>query len=83
MEPPSRIAASVRDTAFPLLKAGWRLWPLAHVVTYGLIPVQHRLLFVDAVELVWVVILSLHCASERRSGEAVSEGSGGEAKITA
>ena len=31
----------------------------AHIITYGVIPVQHRLLWVDMVEVLWVVILSL------------------------
>lgn len=43
---------TVRNTWWDLLKAGWRLWPFVHIVTYGLLPVQHRLLFVDSVELV-------------------------------
>ena len=52
LESPATIAATVRNTWWDLLKAGWRLWPFVHIVTYGLLPVQHRLLFVDAVELV-------------------------------
>ncbi|KAK3251297.1 hypothetical protein CYMTET_39356 [Cymbomonas tetramitiformis] len=42
-----------------MIMTGWKLWPFAHCVTYGLIPQQHRLLFVDTVEIVWVVLLSL------------------------
>lgn len=40
------------------LQAGWKLWPFAHLVTYGVIPVEQRLLWVDCVELIWVTILS-------------------------
>lgn len=70
-EAPRAVAADARAAAWPLLKAGWRIWPLAHVVTYGLIPTQHRLLFVDGVELAWVAILSLTCAAgaEARSAQ--------------
>ncbi|KAF7805908.1 protein Mpv17 [Senna tora] len=39
-------------------QAGWKLWPFAHLVTYGVIPVEQRLLWVDCVELIWVTILS-------------------------
>ncbi len=35
------------------------------VITYGVIPVQHRLLWVDAVELVWVTILSMYGQQQR------------------
>ncbi|TXG67087.1 hypothetical protein EZV62_008362 [Acer yangbiense] len=40
------------------VQAGWKLWPFAHLVTYGLIPLEQRLLWVDSVELIWVTILS-------------------------
>ena len=35
------------------------------VITYGVVPVQHRLLWVDAVELVWVTILSMYGQQQR------------------
>jgi protein Mpv17 len=34
-----------------------------HVITYGLIPVENRLLWVDAVEIVWVTILASTASS--------------------
>ncbi|KAI4322904.1 hypothetical protein L6164_022554 [Bauhinia variegata] len=43
-----------------LLLAGWKLWPFAHLITYGVIPVEQRLLWVDCVELIWVTILSTY-----------------------
>ena len=47
----------------PLMLAGLRLWPFVHVVTYGLIPVENRVLWVDAVEIVWVTILASTASS--------------------
>ncbi|KAA8539373.1 hypothetical protein F0562_026065 [Nyssa sinensis] len=44
--------------------AGWKLWPFAHLITYGVIPVEQRLLWVDCVELVWVTILSTRFCEE-------------------
>lgn len=44
---------------FVLLQAGWKLWPFAHLITYGLVPVEQRLLWVDCVEILWVTILSV------------------------
>lgn len=64
-ESPAVIIQTVRSSWWDLLKAGWRLWPFAHVITYGVIPVQHRLLWVDAVELVWVTILSVYGQQRR------------------
>ncbi|KAL9322490.1 hypothetical protein ACSQ67_010543 [Phaseolus vulgaris] len=54
----TNIYGELKSTFFPLLTAGWKLWPFAHLITYGLIPVEQRLLWVDCVELVWVTILS-------------------------
>lgn len=58
-ESPARIFKDLRDTFFPLLTAGWKLWPFAHLITYGLVPVEQRLLWVDCVEILWVTILSV------------------------
>ncbi|KAM1448825.1 hypothetical protein ACFXTO_007746 [Malus domestica] len=58
-----------------MLTAGWKLWPFAHLVTYGEIPVEQRLLWVDCVELIWVTILSTYSneKSEARISEAPAE----------
>jgi len=61
------IATGVKNSWLDLLKAGWRLWPLVHVITYSFIPIQHRLLFVDAVELAWVGILSTYGQQQRQA----------------
>ena len=55
---PGRIWDDMRRTTLPLILKGLRLWPFVHVITYGLIPVENRLLWVDAVEIVWVTILA-------------------------
>lgn len=75
-ESPAEIARTIRETWFQCLSAGWKLWPFAHIITYGVIPQEHRLLWVDAVEIVWVTLLS-YIASQytkkRDSPEAVAE----------
>jgi hypothetical protein len=67
-ESPAVIASTVRNSWWDLLKAGWRLWPFVHFFTYSVIPVQHRLLFVDAVEL--VSRRRVACAARREGGPA-------------
>lgn len=69
MQRPSLIWADMKRTTIPLLLSGLKLWPLAHCVTYGLIPVENRLLWVDMVEIVWVTILATQAAG---GGEAAS-----------
>ena len=57
-----QIWSDVKRTTIPLVVSGLKLWPLAHCVTYGLIPVENRLLWVDLVEIVWVTILATSAA---------------------
>ncbi|KAK7324600.1 hypothetical protein VNO77_28296 [Canavalia gladiata] len=70
---PISIFNELRATFFPMLTAGWKLWPFAHLITYGVVPVEQRLLWVDIVELVWVTILSTFSneKSEARKSEPV------------
>jgi len=55
---PTQIWSDMKRTTIPLIVSGLKLWPLAHCVTYGLIPVENRLLWVDMVEIIWVTILA-------------------------
>ena len=57
-ESPGAVAARFRSVFWHVMRSGWRLWPLVHCVTYTVIPTQHKLLWVDAVEVVWVTFLA-------------------------
>merc|ERR1712087_742390 len=57
------ILGEMKRTTVPLIVSGLKLWPLAHCVTYGLIPVENRLLWVDLVEIIWVTILATAAAA--------------------
>ncbi|KAL3681366.1 hypothetical protein R1sor_024322 [Riccia sorocarpa] len=59
-ESPRSIVKELKEIFFPLLRAGWKLWPFAHIITYGFIPVEQRLLWVDMVEIIWVTILAMY-----------------------
>ncbi|XP_057797291.1 protein SYM1-like isoform X2 [Salvia miltiorrhiza] len=74
-ESPVTVFSELRATFWPMLTAGWKLWPFAHLITYGVIPVEQRLLWVDCVELIWVTILSTYSneKSEARISEAPVE----------
>jgi len=71
LENPQVIWSDVKRTTIPLVISGLKLWPLAHCVTYGLMPVQYRLLWVDLVEILWVTILSTQAAGSDDSEESV------------
>ncbi|XVE49877.1 hypothetical protein DITRI_Ditri01bG0117600 [Diplodiscus trichospermus] len=74
-ESSANIYRELKATFWPMLTAGWKLWPFAHVITYGVIPLEQRLLWVDCVELIWVTILSTYSneKSEARISEAMQE----------
>ncbi|KAG6541427.1 hypothetical protein Mapa_017205 [Marchantia paleacea] len=74
-ESPVTILKELRSTFFPLLTAGWKLWPFAHIITYGFVPVEQRLLWVDMVEILWVTILAMYSneKAEARLAEVESK----------
>jgi protein Mpv17 len=53
---------SVRMELFPTLKVNWVVWPIAHTVTFGVIPLEFRVLFVSAIAIFWACFLSLTAA---------------------
>lgn len=54
---------SVYVSAWPSLRSSWCFWPLVHTVTYSVMPIHLRVLWIDVVEIVWVAILSTIAAS--------------------
>ncbi|CAN8303143.1 unnamed protein product [Cochlearia groenlandica] len=83
-ESPISIFKELKATFTPMLTAGWKLWPFAHLITYGLVPLEQRLLWVDCVELIWVTILSTYSneKSEARISESVIETSSSSSTTT-
>lgn len=73
LESPDNTFKELKATFWPMLTAGWKLWPFAHLITYGVVPVEQRLLWVDCVELIWVTILSTY--SNEKSETRISESS--------
>uniref|UniRef100_A0A0E0KFV9 Peroxisomal membrane protein n=1 Tax=Oryza punctata TaxID=4537 RepID=A0A0E0KFV9_ORYPU len=71
LESPATISSELKSTFWPMLTAGWKLWPFAHLVTYGLVPVEQRLLWVDCVELIWVTILSTYSNEKSEARNSV------------
>jgi len=65
---PKLIWKEIKETTVPLIVSGLKLWPLAHSITYGVIPVENRLLWVDLVEIIWVTILASAAAGASGHG---------------
>jgi protein Mpv17 len=62
----------MKKTTIPLVLSGLKLWPFVHCVTYGLIPIENRLLWVDGVEILWVTILATQAAEAAKDHKAES-----------
>ena len=73
-ERPSMIWSDMKRSTIPLVVSGLKLWPAAHVITYGFLPNENRLLWVDLVEIAWVTILSTQAASLTQAAEAKEDG---------
>ena len=58
LQGPGQIFADMKRSTIPLVISGLKLWPFVHIITYGLIPVENRLLWVDLVEIFWCIILA-------------------------
>ena len=58
-----KIFHEMKTTTIPLVLSGLKLWPAVHVVTYGFMPLPYRLVWVDAVEILWVSILATEAAA--------------------
>jgi len=49
---------NARDRIKDIMFAAWKFWPLVHCATYTVIPAQHRILWVNSVDLIWNAILA-------------------------
>ncbi|GMI35137.1 hypothetical protein TrCOL_g13117 [Triparma columacea] len=70
---PREIFKEMKATTIPLIISGLKLWPLAHCITYGVIPLENRLLWVDLVEIIWVTVLATKAAEREGGGESERE----------
>ena len=70
--------AKARAAAWPCLFAGWRFWPFAHAITYSIIPLHLRVLWVDVLEVIWVAVLSTCVA---RSGAKAADATADDATV--
>ncbi|THY05157.1 hypothetical protein D6C98_07167 [Aureobasidium pullulans] len=61
---PGEIGTALRTDTFPIIYASYKIWPLASIVNFALIPVEKRIVFFSAVGLVWGVFLSLTAAKQ-------------------
>lgn len=49
---------NVKDRIVGIVTTAWKFWPLVHCLTYTVVPAQHRILWVNCVDLFWNAILA-------------------------
>lgn len=59
--------AEFKAVWWKLQTAGWKFWPFVGVFTHTVIPLEHKVLFVDLAEVLWVTYLSLNVNSESQA----------------
>jgi len=52
------VKQTVEDKIQGVVLTAWKFWPIIHCITYSLIPAQHRILWVNCVDLVWNGLLA-------------------------
>ena len=51
---PQAIIPAIQRKLLPMLLANYALWPLAHIINFKFVPVQQRILYINAVQ-VWTL----------------------------
>lgn len=55
---PQAIIPAIQRKLLPMLLANYALWPLAHIINFKFVPVQQRILYINAVQVGWSAYLS-------------------------
>ncbi|KAI5358892.1 hypothetical protein Slin15195_G113390 [Septoria linicola] len=58
------IGTALRTETFPIILASYKIWPLASVVNFAIIPVEKRIVFLSAVGLGWGIYMSFMAARQ-------------------
>lgn len=76
---PNDALAYMRGKMGPTMSANYILWPLAHIINFAFVPPAQRILYCNAVGVLWTVILStiLNSRPDEGTPAAVATASGG------
>ncbi|PHH73328.1 hypothetical protein CDD83_4773 [Cordyceps sp. RAO-2017] len=61
-QPAPLIWRNVRTETVPIIVAGYKIWPVASIVSFVFVPVHRRIVFLSFVGLLWGIYLSLVAA---------------------
>jgi len=66
-----QVLSRIKTTAWPTLRSSWRYWPFVHLLTFSVVPLHLRVLWVDVMEVGWVCLLSL-CMARKPADETAA-----------
>ena len=75
--------AGAASAWWDVLRAGWRVWPAVGLVTYGAVPLPHRVAFAALSELAWVTALGAYADTRRVAAVRRASTAGVEAAAAA
>ncbi|KAL6825271.1 hypothetical protein V8C40DRAFT_245910 [Trichoderma camerunense] len=61
-QPMAQISSNIRTETIPIIIAGYKIWPIASIVSFSFVPVHRRIVFLSFIGLLWGIYLSLVAA---------------------
>lgn len=58
----SNMDANPLQETIPIIVAGYRIWPIASIISFSVIPVSKRIVFLSFVGFIWGIYMSLVAA---------------------
>lgn len=58
------IGEAIRKDTIPIIVAGYKIWPIASVISFTFIPVEKRIVFLSFVGFLWGIYMSLVAARQ-------------------
>ncbi|KAH7143778.1 hypothetical protein EDB81DRAFT_884376 [Dactylonectria macrodidyma] len=58
----SQIWSNIMTETIPIIVAGYKIWPIASIISFTFIPVHRRIVFLSFVGLLWGIYMSLVAA---------------------
>ena len=68
---PTEYFRELEQKLWPTLKAGWMLWPAAHVINFAFVATEHRILYANVVSVAGTFLLSKAAAGDFSKGKQV------------
>lgn len=55
---PQQAVPEISDKLWSTTQCSWRLWPVAQVVNFVMVPVHLRIIFINVIAIFWTTFLS-------------------------